>query len=261
MTLHSLGLTLVLSLITCAGIACGNTEIINFTSLSSPAVDVETKLTGVSWEKLDVESGTRQFELTLAPYRQAWSNVCEAEICEHEVFVKLELGEDRTNGFSILKQRPRYSLRISWPASTPVDFDVKAYTPAELHALLSSRSPGNSNDQSYSSSSPSSGQTRVMYAHIRARDAGVRAPPHRAWHFLPPLILPPSNPPTVSFHLVLDPLLLGFIPKSVMPTVWMLLAAVVIGVCLAGRLTTYLETIAVKANKQIRESKIADKAE
>ncbi|KAG9105500.1 hypothetical protein FRC07_009240, partial [Ceratobasidium sp. 392] len=86
-----------------------------------------------------------------------------------------------------------------------------------------------------------------MYARIRARDAGVRAPLHRMWYFFPPLVPLPSDPPTVNFHLVIDPLLLGFIPKSVVPTIRMILGAIVIGLCSVRRLTTYLEAVAMRA--------------
>ncbi|KAF8594153.1 hypothetical protein BDV93DRAFT_549305 [Ceratobasidium sp. AG-I] len=223
---------LVLSLL---GNSFANTEIINFSTVLSPDRIIDASAFNVSWNELDTQSGTRQFSLALAPYKTPWSEICASNGCAHEMFFKL--GTETKVG--------KYSLRISWPASIPADFDMEVFTPSELHDLLSSRA--NSTHQSHSDA-----QTQTTYARIRARDAGVQSPliteESQRRQIFKPLIPLPQDPPIVIFHLILDPLIFSVLPRSVVPILGWLGGAIVLGFWAVKPVTRLLERVAMRVN-------------
>ncbi|QRV88361.1 hypothetical protein RhiJN_16379 [Ceratobasidium sp. AG-Ba] len=229
-------LILILSLL---GITRANTEVINFAPTRAPSVDLSGFRTS-RWEKLNSEDGTRQFALPLAPYGQPWPAVCEHADCQHELFIELPLGDVEEVDWN---WDLGYSLRVSWPASTPADFSLEIYTPMELLRLLHSRI--SLNDTVPTAPLP---QTFTTYARIRARDAGVPAPRNHKWQIFPPLVPPLSTQPTVHFHIILDPLLLGFLPRSALPVVCLVIGAVAVGMYVSNRLVPCLGNIAKRVD-------------
>ncbi|QRV73546.1 hypothetical protein RhiJN_01560 [Ceratobasidium sp. AG-Ba] len=188
--------------------------------------------------------GTWQFGVELAPYKIPWQEVCGKPNCKNELFVKLVIDQGYESKGLLVSGPPKYSLRISWPASTPADFDIQIYTPAQLSQFLLSRVSTNTTVLI------SSTKTCIMYARIRARDAGVKAPKYRTWHLFSPLVPSPWQHSTVTFHLILDPLLFGFIPQSAMPVIWIILALVVVGAYVSKYLITYLESVAMRVDEK-----------
>ncbi|KAH7330616.1 hypothetical protein B0J17DRAFT_722309 [Rhizoctonia solani] len=217
------------------GIACGNTEIFNFDStvfLDVPGLDI-------SRYSLDPRSPTRLFSLELAPQQTPWSDICDTtNDCPHEVLIRLDLEKNNDGRVLESHETPKYSLRISSRPSPPAQFEMEVLTPRQAYEIMRKRagSVGIAHDIQILS------QTRTMYARIRARDAGVLVPQEMTWHLFPPLVAKPSN--RVDFHLILDPLLLGFIPKSVVPVMWAVLIAGAFGGWCIRRVRNYLEELA-----------------
>jgi hypothetical protein len=92
-----------------------------------------------------------------------------------------------------------------------------------------------------------------MYARIRARNSGVQVPKEMTWHLFPPLVAEPSN--QALFHLVLDPLLFGFVPKSVVPVIWAILVAGALGVWSLRWIKPKLENAALSVSKEMKSKR------
>ncbi|CAE6432264.1 unnamed protein product [Rhizoctonia solani] len=227
--------TLCLVLFAQFGVIYGNTEIFNFdstTSLDVPGLNV-------SRYSLDLRSLTRLFSLELAPQQTPWSDICDTtNDCPHELLIRLDL--EKNNDGRVLEnhETPKYSLRISSRPSPPAQFKIEVFTPREAYEIMRGRAGAVGIVQDIQTPP----QTRTMYARIRARDAGVQVPQEMTWHLFPPLVAKPSN--RVDFHLILDPLLLGFIPKSVVPVIWAVLIAGAFGGWCIRWVRDYLEKLA-----------------
>ncbi|KAJ7269262.1 hypothetical protein B0H12DRAFT_1094914 [Mycena haematopus] len=220
---HSLLLLLL------AALAHANTEINNFAA--SERTDAPL-LRARSWPTLRPRSTTR-WALARAPYGTPLSAVCasgtsppgsesESERCPHELWLALDTPD--TYG--------RWTLRLSWPASTPTDFRLDVLDPraaAALHLIP-----------------PEVGAptTTRKYARIRAVDAGVRTPgalwtPNvyalfaRAFQNSSVVSYPDSDSEEdedekVHLILTLEPLLFGVLPETVVPVLLMAIAVVVL---------------------------------
>jgi hypothetical protein len=209
--------------------------------------------------ELDPRSETRLFALDLPPYKMPWVEICNStNNCAHEVFFKLNLEKDHTGRDVEEKEAPKYALRISFTPSVsfehflpylilprddgqpPAQFDIEVLTPEQTYELFSKRAG------LVASSGPNEirARTRTMYARVRARDTGVRAPLDKTWHLFAPLIPPPST--HIEFHLILDPLRFGFIPKSIEQTIWAVVVSALVGLCSLRWVVVYLERLAVR---------------
>ncbi|CAE6464227.1 unnamed protein product [Rhizoctonia solani] len=221
----------------------GNTEILNFESIFSPAFP----RLNVSRHTLNTQSSTRLFSLELAPYGSAWSDICDSmNVCPHEIFIKLDLEKSYKGEVVKEHERPRYSLRISSTPSPPSQFIIAILTPRQVYELFEARA----GSVAIAEDTQGFPQTRTMYAHIRARNAGAQVPKEMTWHLFPPFVAEPSN--QARFHLIIDPLLLGFIPKSVVPVIWAILVAVVLGVWSLWWVKPYLENLALSVHEQMK---------
>ncbi|KAL5640594.1 hypothetical protein ACGC1H_001165 [Rhizoctonia solani] len=226
------------------GLVFGNTEILNFDS----ALSLDVPGLNASQLSIDSRSSTRLLSLELAPHQAAWSDICDGvSDCPYEVFVKLDL-EKSHNGLVLGdKEKPKYSLRISSTPSPPAQFKVEVLTPREVYGITAKRAgpiPQVQDTQNLP-------LTRTMYARIRARDAGVLVPHEMTWHIFPPLVPRPSS--RAYFHLILDPLLFGFIPKSVVPVIWALVIAGVFGVWCLRRVKGRLDVLALRVCDQLKD--------
>ncbi|CAE6497837.1 unnamed protein product [Rhizoctonia solani] len=228
------------------GFVCGNTEILNFDS----ALSLDVPELNVSRHSIDARSSTRLFSLELAPHQTLWSDVCDGvNDCPYEVFIKLNLEKSHDGPVLGTDETPKYSLRISSTPSPPAQFKVEVLTPKQAYEITAKRAgfiPTGEDTQNFP-------LTRTIYARIRARDAGVLVPQEMTWHFFPPLVPRPSN--IAHFHLILDPLLFGFIPKSVVPVIWAILVAGVSGIWCLGWVKGHLDALALRVCEQIEDGR------
>ncbi|KAI0313219.1 hypothetical protein OF83DRAFT_573168 [Amylostereum chailletii] len=192
-SLSCLPSTLLVALFT-APLVTANTEIINFSATSSPHIDIpHLRPNLTSWPVYRSSSNEHQFLLDPAPLDTPLDHICEphgTDPCPYELWTTLDLDDDGWTRYD------RFTLRISWPASSPADFSMTLYTPTELadyfpHPSTSSRASSNLT-------------TRRQYARIRVVHTGVRPPSQRDL----------ASPP-VPFILLLEPLYLGVLPASV----------------------------------------------
>ena len=85
-----------------------------------------------------------------------------------------------------------------------------------------------------------------MYARIRVVDTGVLTPTRENIQSTP-------TPPPVPFMLIVEPLYLGVIPESVLPTLKLLVPVVVIALLLVPYVNRYLDGVAANARRQIHK--------
>ncbi|KAJ7805209.1 hypothetical protein B0H14DRAFT_2881358 [Mycena olivaceomarginata] len=220
--------------------ARANTEIANFAA--SERTDAPL-LRARGWPALRPRSTTR-WALARAPRGTPLVTVCAAvpasaesdsesqsqsEVgCPYEHWFALDLPEAAA-------AHARWTLRLSWDASTPTDFTLDVLDPRAAAALLLIP--------------PEAGialppPTTRKYARIRAVDAGVRTPGAAwvpsAWRVLQWIAPAASSdadakendnaPEPVELHIALEPLLLGVLPAGLVP--FLLVAAAVLGALL-----------------------------
>ncbi|KAJ6518735.1 hypothetical protein C8R45DRAFT_807167 [Mycena sanguinolenta] len=206
----------------------GNTEITNFAA--SERTDAPL-LRGRGWPTLRPRSTTR-WTLVRAAYGSPFNAVCassaesESERCPYELWLALDTPS--TYG--------RWTLRISWPAYMPTDFELEVLDPRAAAALhLIPREVG----------APT---TTRKYARIRGVDAGVRTPGTQ-WI------------PNVHFVLTLEPLIFGVLPESVVPFLLMVIVVVVALILPGGvleRIQNGVEGLVQEAKKEVLEGKKED---
>ncbi|KAJ7922872.1 hypothetical protein B0H13DRAFT_1982118, partial [Mycena leptocephala] len=246
-------------LLSTLSLVSANTEITNFAAplrADAPAL----RGMGLGWPILTPRTQTR-WTLPRAPLGTPLEDVCSESVsvrvrstsantndsdpdsnaekqgrCPYELWLVLDLpdGDDA-----------RYTLRLSWAASTPTDFALDVFDPLEAGALaLAFRTPPTPIDGHVEENVP---RTRRKYARIRAVDAGVRTPGPVWVPSLAALLglgtvdsttsAETSGPQTqnngeatqhsveatqaqaepVEFILTLEPLLLGVLPASLLP--------------------------------------------
>ncbi|KAJ7150192.1 hypothetical protein C8R46DRAFT_963424 [Mycena filopes] len=228
--------------------ACANTEIHNFAA--SERTDAPL-LRGQDWPILQPRTAT-EWSLVLAPLGTPPAEVCpfpsandpklEPHACPHELWLALELPDALDAS---------YTLRVSWPASSPTDFYVSILDPRAAAALfLVPPAIG----------APS---TRRKYARIRAIDAGVRTPGGAVFTF-PRLWNTEDDVQDgqVRFVLTLEPLLLGVLPASLLP--WLLVAVAILLLLSAfvlPRVQDGLQRLVVQAKVEMDAEKKKMKAE
>ncbi|KAF9018443.1 hypothetical protein BDZ89DRAFT_1073872 [Hymenopellis radicata] len=191
------GLAFVLLLLSCFSLVYCNTEIINF----------------------GVEDNTSSLEPNqFPPELNAGANEIESVILLNETVQGRDAGDLwlslHTSGS--WNAYDRFTLRISWAASYPIDFSITLYNP------------------------PDSSLERVKYAHIHAVHSGVFTPPvERA-----------SEPLRVPFTVILEPLVFGVLPLSVQP-ILVCLGVIVLGAALVTpKIHAVLARMAMEARKE-----------
>ncbi|KAF7347432.1 hypothetical protein MVEN_01499100 [Mycena venus] len=215
---HSLLLLLV------ATLASANTEINNFAA--SERTDAPALRTR-GWPTLRPHSTTR-WALARAPLGTPLAAVCATPEpstndsntmrCPHELWLALDIPDSGSGAYG------RWTLRLSWEASTPTAFALDVLDPRAASALLLTP--------------PEIGAptTRRKYARIRAVDEGVRTP-GRVWRPSLEGLLnffatrsearegedhpveknAEAGPEPVHIILTFEPLLLGVLPSSLVP--------------------------------------------
>ncbi|KAI0082138.1 hypothetical protein K474DRAFT_1586354 [Panus rudis PR-1116 ss-1] len=209
-----------------------NTEVFNFRA--EPGPDVALPFTS-RWLSLDPIAPERSIQVHAAPIKADIQHVCdyqEFDRCPHDVWISLDLDHAEWTPFSA------FTLRISWPASSPADFLIDLFTPTTL--LSFARNNSFSGNLEHESQSSIASETRRRYARIRVTDAAVLTPTAQGRKFGP-----------VSFVLLVEPLYLGVIPRSVVPTLLSICAtATVCFVFVAPYIYRYLLQIASVAKDE-----------
>ncbi|KIJ54365.1 hypothetical protein M422DRAFT_241610 [Sphaerobolus stellatus SS14] len=115
----------------------------------------------------------------------------------------------------------RYTLRISWPATMPVNFDIQVFR-------VSHASDGAAFDQ-----------LPTPYARIKTSSAGIRSNCSGSG------VLPSTD--TIHFDVILEPLIAGVLPESLIPTILSLFPITAIFWVLAQHIESHLRRTAREA--------------
>ncbi|KAJ7201273.1 hypothetical protein GGX14DRAFT_656119 [Mycena pura] len=225
-----------------------NTEITNFAASLRPGALAPRAR---EWPVLRPRTTTHWVFLP-APLGTALADVCphapdtSDDPCAHERWFVLDLPD---------AQDAKYTLRLSYPTSSPADFTIDIHDP--LAAAAFSPLPPQSLP-----AIPA--PTRRKYARIRAISTGVRTPPSSfPYPFLPvPNATQRAEPEQVPIVLALEPLLLGLLPASLAP----LLAAVAVLLLFLARVVRprvlrALEAMAAEAREEAQVRAAARKVD
>ncbi|KZT73439.1 hypothetical protein DAEQUDRAFT_808522 [Daedalea quercina L-15889] len=210
-----------------------NTEIMNFAAVEGTLASALLSATA-NWAELSVVAPEKPFRVPPAPLGTPLADVCQESPgapCSHELWLVLRLDDPAWIAYS------RFTLRISWPASSPADFDIEVKSAETLFSELQKGAPGSGAD-----SLPTG---RRMYARIRVVDTGVRTPTADESH-------EHATPEPVPFIVMLEPLYLGVLPASVLPTVvFLALIVIVAAFGVVPSVQRYLCAVADEASKEI----------
>ncbi|KAK0465854.1 uncharacterized protein EV420DRAFT_1508316 [Desarmillaria tabescens] len=196
-------------------LAVANTEIANFYASSAVQAPI---VVGTEWAALSASDSQRQYEIVPAPLGTPLTAVCPNSPCPHELWLKLDLSNDDWQRFT------KFTLRISWAAYDPTDFLIDILDGDSITSAKSSDPPA-----------------RLKYARIRLVDTGVLTPGMSV-----------DRPTAVPFTVVLEPLYFGVLPASVIPTLYFLIAVVLLAAVALPWINAYLEDVALKARREIR---------
>ncbi|KAI0721191.1 hypothetical protein C8Q72DRAFT_787925 [Fomitopsis betulina] len=205
-----------LTLFFVSGGALANTEIVNFAAADSADLSPALLTLTANWTALSARAPERLLRIQPARLGTPLADVCHgssggsAGSCPHEHWLTLRLDDPTWSTYS------RFTFRLSWPASSPADFDVEVKS-AEA---LSSKLPEDTQGCDISVRK----RSRRMYARVRVVDAGVRTPIADGSH-------EHATPEPVPVILILEPLYLGVLPTSVLPTVAFVGVVILITAC------------------------------
>ncbi|KAG6820661.1 hypothetical protein H0H93_013512 [Arthromyces matolae] len=219
-----------------------NTEIVNFQV--SELYEDEIAVTN-SWPVLNHTYAERQLDLIPAPLGSSMEEVCNTgrsngvdyTACPHELWLLLDL----TGNW---EKYSRFTLRLSWLASHPVDFSLQIFDAQDLLAHLSQH-----RNHILNESRPPTHRTRARYARIRAVDIGVLTPYPGSTSSGSTT----SQPSPVPFILIVEPLYFGFLPPTVVPVLWYIVVVVIIACIGLPPLIKYLDGLASQARKELYE--------
>ncbi|KAJ8508630.1 hypothetical protein ONZ45_g9125 [Pleurotus djamor] len=199
---------------------------------------------------LDSVVNEKLFALPPAPFGTPLPSVCEAETdalpialvtspfgCPHELWLVLNLTSNTWERYN------SYTLRLSWPASSPADFDIQIYDADMLREFLE-KHPRDTYKESSKKPYKTLGR-RIKYARIRLVDVGVLTPKSNASSSSSSHV-----PGAVSFTLILEPLYLGVIPASLTPTLLLIMPVIAAAFFIVPRIWAYLEAIAQEARRE-----------
>ncbi|KAN0100148.1 hypothetical protein V8E55_000132 [Tylopilus felleus] len=159
-----------------------NTEIISFSSSREPTAHIPLEVVG-NWSTLRPTDNERRCSIEPAALHTPLHKVCERIddglppfSCPHELWLVLDLDDAKWASYA------KFTLRLSWPASTPADFEIALYTSHDVLARLSEHARIAHLTSPLPSPSTTTGDitTRTRYARIRAVHAGVPVPNSRS---------------------------------------------------------------------------------
>ncbi|KAG8859454.1 hypothetical protein FRB91_007854 [Serendipita sp. 411] len=175
------------------------------------------------------------------------------------------------------QQGRMFTVRLSWPASTPVDFKVSLHNPPALHETPPIPSKAKSEavdldhlkDQQRSSSSMKRewASSRLRILHIQASRSRFRKTPINnggvlpfqnlvfpSWFLPAPKLLQESTSgdteEALRFHIILEPLVFGVLPESMLPGVALLVSLLLLAQIFAvPRINAVFERLADRVRK------------
>ncbi|KAJ3547942.1 hypothetical protein NMY22_g1464 [Coprinellus aureogranulatus] len=223
----------LLSILTlCLTRALANTEIVNFEAVEARNFDIWFTR---EWPSLNVNQSTLRWNLTANPLDTPkeslnqgpctrlyhWNPNETPEKCLKELWLLLDLDGEKWASYT------KYTLRLSWPASYPVDAYLKIFDSSDIAPLPRPGPPRRLRRRQ----GPSQYLVRRKFARIQLVNIGVLNPTSElaknAQH--DPTMLPEPVPIIIT----LEPLLFGVLPQSLVPTVYAILGAVVVGIFIA----------------------------
>ncbi|KAI0964556.1 hypothetical protein AcW1_001348 [Taiwanofungus camphoratus] len=228
----------------------GNTEIVNFDAVEGHDVILSPT---IQWPVLRYGEAERLLQLQPARLGTSLEDVCghsrnilAPSSCAHELWFILDLDSPEWIQYS------KFTLRISWPASSPADFSIQIYSPESLVKFIDH----SNSDLSNKIVLPS--RTRRQFARIRVVDTGVRTPAVVA-----SALYPQANAvEPVPFNLLLEPLYFGVLPASVAPIVLFLIPVILFaGLVLAPFVNRHLRAIAQEARSEITAASVLPQKE
>jgi len=226
-----------LLLLTFAWPAIANTEIVNFYGGSHYDLSIEER-DNLGWPRLPHPlRGDQLLSMTPAPVPEgtSWEIAFpqdDEQNLLYELWVTLDLDSFPT---SALWESHMYALRLSWPAWSPVDFQLMIHDPSEMVPYQ----PRFSVD----SSGP---MTHTHYARIRAKNGGL----HRNESY---------QQEDLQFHLALEKLHFGFLPPSVVPTLLVMIASLAPSYFAAQYILRRLSPITERSNHELRSTTESNK--
>ncbi|KAI3621630.1 hypothetical protein WG66_009451 [Moniliophthora roreri] len=211
----------------------GNTEIVNFDAYSANDADV---LVSNAWSSFNLRTSEQHAEIIPAPLNTPLAAVCSSPedlvstvpSCPNEIWFKLNLDDDEWRTFS------KFTFRVSWAASYPVDFAISILDPEAVAA----RFPTNSSQKD----SPST--TRTKYARVRSVDIGVAA--RSNGH---------HGAPKVPFIVSVEPLHFGFVPESVIPLLQAFVPLLIGLLWAVPKVLRYVGSVADEARKEVYDAR------
>ncbi|THV04757.1 hypothetical protein K435DRAFT_648719 [Dendrothele bispora CBS 962.96] len=221
-----------------------NTEIVNFEV--KPALDHDLSFVE-EWPMFSPRNNEKRFDVVPAPLGTPLRHVCagpedllsKTPQCPHEIWFKLGLDQDGWDKFS------KFTLRISWPASSPADFVIDVYDPQQVAARFQIPPVPAS-----SSTTSDSGNTRLKYARIRLVDTGVRAPIVS----VNPVPFPSTTATAeVPFIVIVEPLYFGAIPESVLPAGVIFAPLLASLVFVMPKVNAYIDGMASATRKELKD--------
>ncbi|KAK7695223.1 hypothetical protein QCA50_002413 [Cerrena zonata] len=193
-------LTLTLAFVT---LVAANTEIVNIVAQTNTGVNLNSPYEE-RWPKFTPDKAEQLLHILPAPYGSDLRSVCEDSKlpCLSETWVALDLDSTSWRSFS------KFTLRLSWPASSPADFRIDTYSPNDTMTHLTSKE--HRFPLATAEAAPEQVEqphmTRRLYARIRAVSTGLRRPSSHQDRVDP-----------MQYILLLEPLYLGVLPASVVP--------------------------------------------
>ncbi|KAG2022538.1 hypothetical protein CC2G_000279 [Coprinopsis cinerea AmutBmut pab1-1] len=216
--------------------AFANTEIVNFAA--SPVQDpqlhfqhewpiLSPEYASLLWD-LDSNPTSSKSNVNQEPCQSVfhWTPTEHPSDCLKELWVALDLDSPEWAKYS------KFTLRLSWPASHPVDAYLKIYDPSDLAELPRPGPPRRSRHRAPPT------ETRSKYARVQLISTAVWNP-----ELLRSNQTIVSDLTTVPIILTLEPLLFGVLPESIVPTLFALVIAAIVGFFIARTVNEYLQDI------------------
>ena len=210
--------------------------------------------------KLTASSSTLQLNIISAPLGSVLPQaICRSldqwqpekpEPCPHELWLSLNLDDEEWKIFD------KFTLRLSWPAfvsiQLPFLFDITQGSDADTQhptqITMDIYDPTSLATFATKDSSSNMKKTRRKYARIQMVHSGV---------LTPGIVLDDNSRYNVPFILTLEPLYLGILPKSVVPVVFAIVVATLLGLPIAAKINGGLQNIMLEAKRDsIRQRKV-----
>ncbi|KAL5536054.1 hypothetical protein ACEPAF_4159 [Sanghuangporus sanghuang] len=260
-----------LFLVVFVSFATGNTEIRNFEARTSKHGLQDSNLSQVTFlrsiirsqlhaelHKLNVTRNEQSFRVVPAPLGTSLQSVCESQSgvpgqrCPNELWLEVDLSSQEWLYYD------RFTIRLSWPAFYPTDFDIQLLYPEDLMAYMYSRfgvRGRHFEENNILSENNAPDTSRTIFVRVRLVDTGVRPPFRSKPDKLPnPDRTDQSAFDTVPFNVIVEPLILGVLPATVVPTIIFSIPLLVLAWFAYPYAVRYLEDIASEAWKELYDS-------